>query len=124
MLISNIPSVLEICFKSNETLLIEGPHGIGKSEVVAGFTESTGMHNETLFLSNQEVGDLIGMPRTIEKHGELIHTWTKPIWLQRMEEAVFPSKMNIEDLEFLDDDFKTFVYSKLKEMNEISEGQV
>jgi ABC-type cobalamin/Fe3+-siderophores transport system ATPase subunit len=124
MLISNIRSVLEICFKSNETLMIEGPHGIGKSEVVANFATENNMHNETLFLSNQEVGDLIGMPRSIERNGEVIHTWTKPIWLQKMEEAVMPAKFDVDDLEFSDEDFKAFVYSKLKELNEVSKGQI
>jgi len=115
MLISKIPEVLEICLKSDETLLMEGAHGIGKSEIVEEFMIKNGIHNETLFLSTQEVGDLIGMPRIIKKNGEKIHTWTKPIWLQRMEEAVMPSKMRFEDLEFADEEFKTFVENKLKE---------
>jgi hypothetical protein len=41
-----------------------------------------------------------------------------------MEEAVMPAKFDVDDLEFSDEDFKAFVYSKLKELNEVSKGQI
>jgi MoxR-like ATPase len=115
MLISNIPAVLQLCFRSGETLMINGEHGIGKSDIIENFARDNDMVNETLFLSTQEIGDLVGNPVTVERHGDLIHTWTKPIWLKRLDEAVMPNEMMFDDLEFLDEGFKEFVQIKLKE---------
>jgi hypothetical protein len=115
MKITDVVHILKICFDANETLLMEGTHGIGKSKIAEGFAKTNNLHNETLFLSHQEVGDLIGMPRTIEIEGEFVTIWTKPIWLRRMEVAVMPRKMNLEDIVFEDEAFKDFVTSRLNE---------
>ena len=117
MFIAEVPEILKVCLDANETLLMEGSHGIGKSQIAAEFARAENVHNETLFLSHQEVGDLIGMPRTVEMHGEFITTWTKPIWLHRMERAVMRDEMKFNDLVFNDPDFKEYVELFLKEKN-------
>lgn len=116
MNIADAKKVVSAAAKANDTVLMSGVHGIGKSQIVEQFAEEEDFHIETLFLSHQEVGDLIGMPRTktvvigtkmvkatddqgnlLLKNGEPyeievevteeLTTWTKPIWLQRMELA-------------------------------------
>lgn len=100
MTISEIKPMLTACQMAGDTLLVEGVHGIGKSQVAEQWAEENNVHLEVLFLSNQEVGDLIGMPRTVERDNEYITTWTKPIWLQRLEQA---SKAGKHTAVFLDE---------------------
>lgn len=80
--------ILEIARISDENVLIEGLHGIGKSEQVKEYADKQNLHLEILYLSHQEVGDLIGMPSIVEN----ITIWTKPSWLVRMEEATANGK--------------------------------
>lgn len=68
---------------ADDTVLLEGPHGIGKSNIVKQFAKENNYHLEELFLSHQEVGDLIGIP--FMERG--ITTWSTPIWLKRMWDA-------------------------------------
>jgi len=98
--ISKVKFALQGCFLANDTLLIEGVHGIGKSQIVEEWCNENNFHMETLFLSHQEIGDLIGMPRTSEVQGELVTLWTKPIWLQRLTQAANEGK---NTLVFLDE---------------------
>ena len=95
MTITDAQRVLKAAYEADDTVLMEGLHGIGKSEVVSAFADAEGFHMETLFLSHQEVGDLIGMPRTIEREGEMLTAWTKPIWLQRMDKAAEEGKPTV-----------------------------
>jgi MoxR-like ATPase len=60
-----------------------GKHGLGKSQIVEQYAKENGYHLETLFLSQQEVADLIGIP--IQENG--VTYWSKPIWMKRMEDA-------------------------------------
>lgn len=92
MNITDAQGVFNAAYLANDTVIMEGAHGIGKSDAVKNFSEEKGFHMETLFLSHQEVGDLIGMPRTIEKDGEILTAWTKPIWFQRIEKAAEQGK--------------------------------
>jgi hypothetical protein len=79
--------ILEASFHADDAVLIEGAHGIGKSEIVAQFAEEQNFHFEDLRLSNNDVGDLIGIPHTIESKGKTLTTWSTPIWLERMFKA-------------------------------------
>lgn len=85
---------------ADDTVIMEGKHGIGKSNIVGQFSKENDYHLETLFLSTQEVGDIIGIPRTIEMGGDVITTWSVPIWLQRMREA---AKVGKKCVLFLDE---------------------
>jgi hypothetical protein len=75
--------IFKIAHLSNDAVRMVGLHGIGKSQVVEQFAKENDYHIETLFLSQNEVADLIGIPDM--KDG--ITYWTKPIWLKRMEDA-------------------------------------
>ena len=91
MLIAEVWNVLDIAFKARVTPVLRGLHGIGKSESVKQFTEKNKFHLVELFLSTQEVGDLIGTP--YEEDG--VHYWTKPSWLKRMEDAAENGQINV-----------------------------
>ena len=109
MLISELKDFLKACDNVNKVPLIEGVHGIGKSEIVKQFTEENNLHYEVLILSLMDVGDLCGLPRTIEHGGQLSTTWSAPIWLNRIIDAAWPVEFNSEDLEFKDKKFKDFI---------------
>ena len=83
MKISSMKEVFTVAHLSNDAVRMVGLHGIGKSQVVEQFARENNFHIETLFLSQNEVADLIGIPDM--KDG--ITYWTKPIWLKRMEDA-------------------------------------
>ena len=98
---------------ANRTPLIEGKHGVGKSDVIRQYAASQDMHCETLILSLMDVGDLIGLPRTIEIGGTLTTAWAAPTWFNRIIDAAWPVTFNYEDLEFKDSDFKDFSLPRL-----------
>ena len=79
----DLEEILDLCQKSNNSVLLKGPHGIGKSERVESFAKEKGYHCEVLFLSHQETGDLIGIPYL--ENGNTV--WSTPIWLQRIYDA-------------------------------------
>ena len=83
MRISKMKAIFELAHLSNDTVRLIGKHGIGKSQIVEEFAKEKNYHIETLFLSQNEVADLIGIP--VQENG--ITYWSKPIWLHRMEEA-------------------------------------
>jgi hypothetical protein len=90
--IQSAKEVIRAAALADDTVIMEGLHGIGKSNIVKQFAQEDSYHLEELFLSHQEVGDLIGIPHTIEISGETITTWSKPIWLQRSEKAAESGK--------------------------------
>jgi len=85
---SQLEKVYQVACDTSVSVIVEGEHGIGKSESVYSFAKSNDFHVEPLFLSHQEVADLIGIP-TLERDANdfALTTWSKPIWLHRLEEA-------------------------------------
>ena len=91
--------LLENCAMADQVLLIEGVHGIGKSDIVREFSKDNNLHNETLILSLMDVGDLIGIPRTAEVGGQVATVWSAPAWFNRIVDSAWPRKLEIEALE-------------------------
>lgn len=87
MNINEVTKVIKAARAADDTVLIEGVHGIGKSQIVQQFAKENNMCLVELFLSHQETGDLIGIPHKVEKDGSTITTWAVPVWLQRMYQA-------------------------------------
>lgn len=87
MNLNAVTNVLKAAAMVNDSVLIEGVHGIGKSDTAVQLAEMYDMHLEVLFLSQQEVGDLIGIPHVVEDGEHKLTTWSVPIWLQRMRDA-------------------------------------
>lgn len=100
MNINEAKKVIAAAALAGDTVIMEGPHGIGKSTSVKQFAKENNYYCQELFLSHMEVGDVIGIPRTIEQHGEVLTTWTKPIWLQRMIDKAWPMQCKFSDLSF------------------------
>ncbi len=109
MNITDAKKVLKVAHLANDTVLMQGLHGIGKSQVVESFAEEEGFHIETLFLSMMEVGDLMGMPKTREtKHGAYTD-WSEPDWFKNCVDAAWAPDFEIEDIVFHDKDFERYV---------------
>jgi len=90
---TQLENIYAVACDTSVSVIVEGDHGIGKSESVYSFAKNNDFHVEPLFLSHQEVADLIGIP-TMEKDSsnQALTTWSKPIWLHRMEEAAKSGK--------------------------------
>lgn len=113
MKINNAKEIIAAAELANDTVIMEGKHGIGKSNIVKQFAKEKNYCLIELFLSHQEVGDIIGIPNLVVSHGESITTWSKPSWLQRMIHAAWPMETEFGSLGFNDKDFKAFVEMKL-----------
>jgi len=94
---SQLEDIYKVACDTTVSVIVEGDHGIGKSESVFSFAKAHDFHVEPLFLSHQEVADLIGIPtmerdETADGNGGALTTWSKPIWLHRMEVAAREGK--------------------------------
>ena len=88
MIISNTIGIFTAAMIADDTVLMIGLHGIGKTEVVKAWAKANDVHLEVLYLSTQEVGDLIGIPTTTTlENGTVITVWTVPSWLNNLNEA-------------------------------------
>jgi hypothetical protein len=85
--IKTAKEIIKVAALVDDTVIMEGLHGIGKSNIVKQFAKENNYHLEELFLSHNEVGDLIGIPRMVEIEGCMVTDWSIPIWLQRMNTA-------------------------------------
>jgi len=117
MKISGMKEVFKIAHMSNDTVRMVGLHGIGKSQVVEQFAKENDFHIETLFLSQNEVADLIGIPDM--KDG--ITYWTKPIWLKRMEDA---NKVGKHCVLFLDELARAPIEVRQSALQLVLEGRI
>lgn len=93
MNIKGIKTVLPILMKNNIVPYLHGSHGLGKTQVVKQTAKELGMKCVTLYLSTQEVGDLIGLLVHDEKSGTVKHS--RPEW--------FPTEEDGPTLIFLDE---------------------
>lgn len=108
MNIGSIKPILKAAKIADDTALMIGVHGIGKSDIVRSYAKENNMGIKTIFLSMFEVGDLLGMPNIVD--GTTV--WAEPDWLRELNEMAWPEHFNIEDLEFQDKEFEEFVKSK------------
>jgi hypothetical protein len=101
MKIAEAVQVINAAMLADDTVLMEGLHGIGKSQIVQQFARDNGFHLVELFLSHQEVGDLIGIPDTkINDKGEKVTVWSVPVWLDRIHQM---AAKGIKSIVFLDE---------------------
>ena len=113
--------VLNIAHKAQSAVHMIGDHGIGKTEIVKQFAESQGYHCEVLQLTVMDTGDLIGIPETIEKDGERVTAWAKPIWLQRVNQA---NKEGKHVVVFLDELGRASVDIRQASLQMVLEGKI
>lgn len=88
------------CDATDTVPLIQGVHGLGKSDIVRQYAKDNNLHCEILILSLMDVGDLCGLPRTISHGGQLSTTWSAPIWFNRIIDAAWPVEIPVEALTF------------------------
>jgi len=117
MKISLMKDVFKVAHMSNDAVRMVGLHGIGKSQVVEQFSIENDYHIETLFLSQNEVADLIGIPDM--KDG--VTYWTRPIWLERMLEA---SKQGKHCVLFLDELARAPIEVRQSALQLVLEGRI
>jgi hypothetical protein len=85
--IENAKKVIKVAMLAGDTVIQEGVHGIGKSQGVNQVAQEENLFKVDLFLSTQDIGDLIGIPDIALVDGVKVTTWSVPIWLQRMRKA-------------------------------------
>lgn len=108
MNIGEITKIISACDATETVPLIEGKHGIGKSQITMQYAKANNMHCEQLILSLMDTADLLGIP-TIEKVGGATSTiWAAPDWYQRIVNAAWPVTMKVSDLTFKDKEFNNF----------------
>ena len=95
MNIDQVKQVIKAAAAADDTVLIEGKHGIGKSDAPKDFAAKEDYHFEPLFLSHQEVGDIIGIPSDIIDGDIKITTWSIPPWLHRINQAAARGQRSI-----------------------------
>jgi hypothetical protein len=57
-----VVELLEVAYRARRPILLEGPTGIGKSQIVAEFARASGLSHVVLDLSLLEPPDLVGLP--------------------------------------------------------------
>jgi len=85
--------IIEAAALADDTVIMQSLHGVGKSSIVEQFAKENDYYCMPLFLSHQEVGDLIGIPKIIEVGKESVTSWSKPTWLQRMIDYAWPEEV-------------------------------
>lgn len=99
-------NIIKAAGNVGHTVLMSGPHGIGKSSIVHQYAKEANKQCVDLFLSHMEMGDVLGLPRTAEVGGVLTTTWSAPDWIQTIINYAFPPHVDINDLSFGDEAFK------------------
>ncbi len=82
MNILGVKNVVPILMKHNVVPFLWGNHGLGKTQVVKQIAEKLGIGFVPLYLSTQEVGDLIGL---LDKRGDGTVYHTRPEWFPTAE---------------------------------------
>lgn len=109
----NVKLFLNDAREVDDSVLIEGLHGIGKSSIVKQCAKENNMHYELLILSIKEPGDLLGMPSSKETEYSTKTVWDEPDWFQRVTNAAFPEKVKFQDLIFKDEELKKYALERI-----------
>lgn len=106
MNVSDAKKVVKAASIANDTVIIEGVHGLGKSAIVKEYAKAEGLHIEELFLSMMEPGDMLGIPRTIHANGSTVTSWSEPTWFRRIKDAAWPNELITTELSFINKNFE------------------
>lgn len=87
MNIEQAKRMIEIAHKVDDTVIMKGKHGIGKSSIVKQYCKENNYELVELFLSHQEVADLVGIPAEIKIDENTYTSWSKPEWMKRFDDA-------------------------------------
>ena len=106
--------MLKHAYKANDSVLLNGKHGIGKTSVVKQFAKENNMYLETLILSLKDPSDLLGMPYINHTETHKRTQFAEPDWFQKIVDKAWPTEFKYTDLEFTDLDFEKYVENKLQ----------
>lgn len=96
MKIEEVKEILTISYKAQDAVLLRGLHGVGKTEIVKEWAQENDFHLEVLYLSNQDVSDLIGIATIKEVfNGDDLTIWTVPSWLDNLRNASLQGKPTV-----------------------------
>ena len=121
MNIISAKKIINLAIQAGDAVLMQGSHGIGKSDIAKQIAKENGYHIEVLFLSHQEVADLIGIPHIVEIDGKQITKWSVPVWLQRMYKASTEGK---KCMLFLDELNRAQIDVRQSALQLVLEGQI
>ena len=110
-----IKNLLKFAFITDDSILINGDHGIGKTSVVKQYAKENNMYFQDLILSLKEPSDLLGMPDTLEDKFGKSTVWNEPDWFKKITNEAWPHYFDFEDLEFIDEGFKKFCNEKIND---------
>lgn len=117
---SSIAEIKEIIAQADmcgHVPLVEGLHGIGKSESAAQYAKENNMHYEPLILSLMDTGDMLGLPVTRNVGGLEATVWAAPSWYINIVNAAWPMTLELDQLQFIDTDFQEYVINSIKSNN-------
>lgn len=94
MKISDAKHIFNAAMKANQKpVLMTGLHGIGKSKIVEQWCKENDYHFEVLFLSQVDVGDIIGIPfKEQQSDGRTVTYHAEPAIFDRMHTAASQGK--------------------------------
>lgn len=121
---SNTKTLLKLALKANDSVLINGKHGIGKTSVVKQFAKENNMYLETLILSLKDPSDLLGMPYIDDSSTNKRTQFAEPDWFQKIVDKAWPEIFECSDLEYHDTEFETFVKSRLLDTRQYNRKQL
>jgi hypothetical protein len=110
--------------------LLHGVHGIGKTEVVKQVASDLGYNCCPLYLSTQDVSDLIGLPtKEYDDNGKVIATrFAEPDWLQKAKADDRPCIFYLDEMnrapQYVLQTMLPFVLDGTLHTHEIREGDV
>ena len=107
-----LKSFIAACDLAGHAPLIEGLHGIGKSEGVRAYAKEKDMQCEVLILSLMDTADLLGLPRAVEVGGQSTMVWSAPDWFTNIIDAAWPTSIDTADLTFTDKAFEEATLSR------------
>lgn len=124
MNLSTTKLFIDACYNANQVPLLDGVHGIGKSDAIKAVAAKHNAHCEILILSLMDTGDLIGLPRTTSVGGVLTTVWAAPDWYNRICNAALPPVLNTTSLTFANDDVKSFITKKIAKSKTIDRADL
>lgn len=113
MNIREIKQFIKAADLCNQVPLIEGVHGLGKSDTVRQYAKENSLHPEILILSLMDTSDLLGMPRTANIGGQQTTVWAAPQWFNNIVDRAWPTKVAYDDLQFKDKELQRRVSAQL-----------
>lgn len=113
----------DYCGKST---IVQGLHGIGKTQAMEQYAREAGLNYVPLILSLMAPEDLLGRPDDVSIAGMQTMIWSAPDWYSEIVNLAWPPSLETSALKFNDPGFEKFVNNSLdlKKTPEISRDEL